>query len=53
MNEWIHVRMAPEQVAPYAMDIPITVLGSLEVGETFENGLLMSIYRMQSQEVIR
>ena len=27
MNEWIHVTMAPETTAPYAVDIPITVFG--------------------------
>jgi hypothetical protein len=51
MNEWIHVIMDPERFAPYAIDIPITVFGKLEVGESFENGLLMSIYRMQSNQV--
>lgn len=52
MNEWIHITMAPGKVAPYAIDIPITVFGKLEVGETYENGLLMSIYRMQSDRVV-
>ncbi|MHC4137017.1 MAG: DUF3299 domain-containing protein [Planctomycetota bacterium] len=52
MNEWIHIKMDPEQVAPYAIDIPITVFGKLEVGETYENDLLMSIYRMQSNRVV-
>jgi hypothetical protein len=52
MNEWIHVKMDPEQVAPYAIDIPITVFGELAIGETYENDLLMSIYRLQSNRVI-
>ncbi|MHC4819071.1 MAG: DUF3299 domain-containing protein [Planctomycetota bacterium] len=52
MNEWIHVKMNPEEVAPYAIDIPITVFGKLEIGETYENELLMSIYRMQSNNVV-
>jgi len=52
MNEWIHVKMDPEKVAPYAIDVPITVFGTLEVGEAYENGLLMSIYRMQSNQVV-
>jgi hypothetical protein len=52
MNEWIHIKMDPEKFAPYAIDIPITVFGKLEVGETFENDLLMSIYRMQSNQVV-
>jgi len=53
MNEWIHIKMDPEKVAPYAIDIPITVFGKLEVGETYENDLLMSIYRMQSHQVVQ
>lgn len=52
MNEWIHVKMDPEQVAPYAIDIPITVFGELDIGEAYENELLMSIYRLQSNRVV-
>ena len=52
MNEWIHIKMEKEQVAPYAIDIPITVFGKLEVGESYENDLLMSIYRMQGKRVV-
>ena len=52
MNEWIHIKMDPEKVAPYSIDIPITVFGKLEVGETYENELLMSIYRMQGNQVV-
>ncbi|MHC4548467.1 MAG: DUF3299 domain-containing protein [Planctomycetota bacterium] len=52
MNEWIHVTMEPTKIAPYAVDVPLTVFGTLEVGEVFENGLLMSIYRMESTRVL-
>jgi len=52
MNEWIHVRMAPGESAPYAIDVPITVFGKLEVGEVYENKALMSVYRMESTCVI-
>lgn len=52
MNEWIHVKMDPEQAAPYAIDIPITVFGELDIGEVYENELLMSIYRLQSNRVV-
>lgn len=52
MNEWIHVTMDPDEVAPYAIDVPITVFGELDVGETYENELLMSIYRLASDRVV-
>jgi hypothetical protein len=65
MNEWIHVRMKPGEGAPYAVDIPITVFGALEVGEMCEKGLLgpdqpyakalgalMSVYRMEGTAVL-
>ena len=52
INEWIHVRMAPGKAAPYALDIPITIFGKLEVGEVYENGYIMSVYRMECDKVI-
>jgi len=52
MNEWIHVRMAPGEFAPYATDVPLTVFGELEIGEAYENKVLMSLYRMESTCVI-
>jgi len=52
MNEWVFVRMAPGKAAPYALDIPITVFGTLAVGEVYEKNVLMSLYRMESTAVI-
>jgi len=52
INEWIHVRMAPGKAAPYALDIPITVFGKLEVGEVYENGYVMSVYRLECDRVV-
>ena len=52
MNEWVHVKMAEKCYAPYAIDIPITVFGTLEVGEVYEDGIVMSLYRMQSTHVV-
>ena len=51
MNEWIHVKMAKGKVAPYAVDIPITVYGKLDCGELIEKGVVMSLYRMEATEV--
>jgi hypothetical protein len=64
MNEWIHVAMAPGKGAPYAMDVPITVFGTLDVKETWDKSkdpdpatgtrrlILMSVYRMEAVAVI-
>jgi hypothetical protein len=52
MNEWIHVKMAPRTGAPYSIDIPITVFGTLAVGEEYEKNVLMSLYRMESTFVL-
>jgi hypothetical protein len=52
MNEWLHVKMAKDRTAPYAVDIPITVFGTLDVGEVYEDGIVMSLYRMESTDVI-
>lgn len=61
MNEWVHVTMAEGTGAPYALDVPITVFGTLAAGEVYEwhagsdgveKGVLMSVYRMESTVVV-
>ncbi|MHC4222871.1 MAG: DUF3299 domain-containing protein [Planctomycetota bacterium] len=51
MNEWLHIKMAKGKKSPYAVDIPITVFGKMAVGEIIENGVVMSLYRMEGEEV--
>jgi hypothetical protein len=51
MNEWLHIKMAKGKKSPYAVDIPITVFGKMAVGEIIENGIVMSLYRMEGEEV--
>ena len=51
MNEWLHVTMKEGHVAPYAVDIPITVFGKLECGELVEKGIVMSLYRLEATQV--
>ena len=53
MNEWVHVIMTPGQSAPMVWDIPITVFGKFEVGEVFENGVLMTIYRLRFEKLVK
>ncbi|MHC4938982.1 MAG: DUF3299 domain-containing protein [Planctomycetota bacterium] len=52
MNEWIHVLMEEGQSAPMVWDIPTMVFGEFEVGEVYEKGILMSIYRMKFHKLI-
>jgi hypothetical protein len=52
MNEWIFVKMAPGKGAPWAQDIPLTVFGTLDVGEVYEKSALMSLYRMEATTVL-
>jgi hypothetical protein len=33
------------------MDQPVTVFGTMHVGETYENGVLVGIYRMNGEEM--
>lgn len=61
MNEWVHVIMEEGKSAPYAMDQPITVFGTLAIGEVYEwetgkdgveRGVLMSVNRMSGTVVV-
>jgi len=52
MNEWIHVIMKPGQSCRMVWDIPVTAFGTFEVGEVFENGVLMTIYRLQFDKLL-
>jgi len=51
MNEWLHIKMAPGKVSKYLVDIPITVRGRFDASELMENGVVMSLYRMEADEV--
>ncbi len=50
INEWVSVRMAEEGVKP-VMDEPVTIHGTLKVGEVLENGYLVGIYEMDGQQM--
>jgi hypothetical protein len=52
MNEWLHIKMVEGHPCPYAVDIPITVFGVLRVGEVWEQGAVMSLYRMEGLQVL-
>jgi hypothetical protein len=50
IHEWVSVKMTEKGVKPL-MDQPITLLGTLHVGEMRENGYLTGIYRMDGDRM--
>ncbi len=52
MNEWMFVQMKKGKTAEVMMDIPITVFGTLSVGEEKKEDTGWSLYRMVSDKVV-
>lgn len=50
INEWINVTVSGKGVKP-VLDQPLTVCGTLEVGDWRENGFLVSLYRLKAEKV--
>ena len=50
IHEWVSVKMTEKGVKPL-MDQPVTLLGTLHVGEMRENGYLTGIYRMDGERM--
>lgn len=51
MNHWIHVVMPEGQRTEFYSFDPIAVYGVLEVGEQYEDGYVVSLYRMVADKV--
>ena len=52
MNHWIDVTLPEgERTAFYSLD-PVAVYGRLEVGEAFEDGFVISLFRMRADHVL-
>ena len=51
INEWIIVRMGNGGVPPL-MDVPLTFIGTLKVGEVFEEGYLSGLYQLDGEKMI-
>lgn len=51
MNEWMFVQMEKGKTAEAIMDVPVTVFGTLDVGEKKEVDQGWSLYRMVSDKV--
>ena len=50
VNEWLHVRMKGKGIAAI-MDQPITICGTLHVGEFRENKQLLGLYLMEGDKM--
>jgi hypothetical protein len=50
INEWVSIKMIGAGVKP-VMDQPVTLFGTLHVGEMRENGYLVGIYRMDGERM--
>ncbi len=50
VTEWVVVKMTGAGVKPL-MDVPITFLGKLRVGEIMENGYLTGIYLLEGEKL--
>lgn len=51
MNEWVMVNVQGEP-AKYYSDMPVAAFGTLEVGEEFEDGYVMSVYRLKCEKIM-
>ncbi|HLX63588.1 MAG TPA: DUF3299 domain-containing protein [Planctomycetota bacterium] len=51
MNEWVSVTMKPGKAARVIQDQPVTVFGNIAVGEDMDKGEVLSIYRVDSEDV--
>jgi len=50
MNEWVYVKYAGRGKVPYT-HLPLTVFGTLEVGELMKDGRIESLYRLQAHAI--
>ncbi|MBM3876655.1 MAG: DUF3299 domain-containing protein [Verrucomicrobia bacterium] len=50
INEWVSVKMSGKGVKPI-MDVPVVLMGKLQVGEMRENGYLVGIYAMDGEKM--
>jgi hypothetical protein len=51
LNEWVVVRLPAGKSAEYSYYAPIVVRGELEVGELVKEGAVLSLFRMEAQDI--
>lgn len=52
VNEWIVVHTAGKGIQPL-MDVPVTALGTLHIGEIRNNGQLSGLYQLDLDELVK
>ncbi len=50
INDWVCVRMTNQPVKS-VMDVPMTVYGTIHIGEILENGQMAGIYRLEGSKL--
>ncbi len=50
VNDWVSVKMTGRGVKPI-QDQPVTIYGTFEAGEVYENGHLVTIYRLAGERM--
>lgn len=50
MNQWLHVTLAKGKTE-YVPNVPVLVVGTMDVGERWENDMVISLYRMKAESV--
>ena len=51
INEWVSVKMPTGKGVKAVLDVPITLFGTLRVGEIYENNYLVGIYEMDGDRL--
>lgn len=51
LNEWVYVEADAKLKIRYARDVPVLLRGKLEVKESVESGLVMSLYQMRAESM--
>ena len=51
INEWVSVKMPAGKGVKAVLDVPITLFGTLRVGEIYENNYLVGIYEMDGERL--
>jgi len=51
LNEFVLVTMTNEGVRP-VMDVPVSLVGKLKVGETYEDNFLVGIYQLDGEKLL-
>lgn len=52
LTELVIVDMEEGKVAPYSYDVPVAAYGKMQVGEDIDDGYILSIYKIKSNEVV-